>query len=89
MQKLVNAGLPHIKLGRLQYYYTVDFEYNPATQRLTGFIDVDKPVTLTPFATALGAGFPCMAAGSWIRATFLTMPAGSCYGAGAIGGGLL
>ena len=79
----------HDAVATLQYYYTVDFEYNPATQRLTGFIDIDKPVTLTPFATALGAGFPCMAAGSWIRATFLTMPAGSCYGAGAIGGGLL
>ena len=67
----------------------VEFTENPDTGRVTGFIDISEPVNVKVYAVAVNAGIPSMAAGSWIRATFLTMPAGSCYGAGAIGGGLL
>ena len=69
--------------------FTIDFTYNPSTARLTGMLDITEPVTLTPFATAFNAGRAWLAAGSWIRATLLTVPFDYYYGNDAIGGQLL
>ena len=59
------------------------------TVRMVGYVETTGPLTLTALVYTAGAPHRIVGAGSWIRATLLTIPSDYYYGAGPIGGELL